>query len=758
MQSLVDVRQVIAMQAMINSTEKIENYVGALNNAAGAGREMAAIMEDSTKGAFKRFTSALEGLFLVLSEKVAPVVNSVSKGIREWIEYFTDATDKKISDRMRLQVKEFENLFDVVQRTTATEKTRQMALAEINRKYSEFLGYQLTDINDTNNLAKAEKLLNDEFEKRIELQVAEEGLANFYKEQEKRAFRLYKLQKDMKGLLAKQEFNTFGDIQAQGQQRALDISKKLFDFISDYDPKKDGADVSGFFQNLEFLAIGAGMEIGKMITTPMELFKDMDNFAELKVALDEIASLQAEVAEEAKDEAWFRERILKLGGKLKKLIDKGGVEPCPSGQHRDPNTGECVDAKAVRDFAEELAIFKRQVSDRESEHFIKNEEQRNLKILEKEKDLAKDELAIYKEGDKRRAAMHLKYLKAVEKADKASLKIREDRLDEGLLKTKRRLAQEGRDKKHSTLELQREDLEAEKKMLEKKLELYKNYSSKRKKIMKQLEVVEENIKINDYETEVELKQFKVELAQEIANATFSIMSNNLARSKEAQLNSLQNTYDNEMHYFDIQLRDKLISQADYDGKKQIKDHELKLEEERLNNEFARKEKNAARAQAIINGALAITKVQGQTGTLSPFVIPMIVATTMAQLAVIESQQFAKGGMIEKFANGGMVRGKSHAQGGEKFAVGGRVVELEGGEAVINKRSTAMFKPQLSAMNAAGGGVKFADGGLLNQSSFSAARFNSAGFGQMGGGKVVVVESDITTTQRKVQAIENNASF
>ena len=53
----------------------------------------------------------------------------------------------------------------------------------------------------------------------------------------------------------------------------------------------------------------------------------------------------------------------------------------------------------------------------------------------------------------------------------------------------------------------------------------------------------------------------------------------------------------------------------------------------------------------------------------------------------------KGGVLEgdKYAQGGMVQGKSHAQGGEKFAVGGRVVELEGGEAVINKKSTAMFK-------------------------------------------------------------------
>ena len=121
------------------------------------------------------------------------------------------------------------------------------------------------------------------------------------------------------------------------------------------------------------------------------------------------------------------------------------------------------------------------------------------------------------------------------------------------------------------------------------------------------------------------------------------------------------------------------------------------------------------------------------------------------------------GQLEKFANGGMVNGKSHAQGGEKFAVGGRVVELEGGEAVINKRSTAMFSRQLSAMNSAGGGVKFADGGLLNMPSFSQQQFNALGQNQMMGamgssGKVVVVEADITDSQNSVSVIQSEATI
>ena len=169
------------------------------------------------------------------------------------------------------------------------------------------------------------------------------------------------------------------------------------------------------------------------------------------------------------------------------------------------------------------------------------------------------------------------------------------------------------------------------------------------------------------------------------------------------------------------------------------------------------------AQAIINGALAMTTVVAQTGVLAFAFSPFIAAMVAAQIGIIASQKFANGGIIEEFANGGMVQGKSHAQGGEKFAVGGRVVELEGGEAVINKRSTSMFSSQLSAMNAAGGGVKFADGGLINQPSFSQQQFNALGQSQMMGamgssGKVIVVEADITDSQNTVSVIQSQATI
>ncbi|HAI44469.1 MAG TPA: hypothetical protein DCM40_43390, partial [Maribacter sp.] len=131
-----------------------------------------------------------------------------------------------------------------------------------------------------------------------------------------------------------------------------------------------------------------------------------------------------------------------------------------------------------------------------------------------------------------------------------------------------------------------------------------------------------------------------------------------------------------------------------------------------------------------------------------------------------SQQELSGEMYEQggLTRGGMFVGNSHANGGVKFRVGGRIHEAEGGEAIINKKSTSMFRPVLSAINSYNGnGVKFADGGLLN----SGEKFAMGGelssaqqliSGGMGTSKVVIVESDMTDVQNRISAIESQATF
>ena len=151
--------------------------------------------------------------------------------------------------------------------------------------------------------------------------------------------------------------------------------------------------------------------------------------------------------------------------------------------------------------------------------------------------------------------------------------------------------------------------------------------------------------------------------------------------------------------------------------------------------------------------------------IKALMIASTVATTGIQLAMIKAQKpptAELGGIMDNtfFARGGMVHGRSHAQGGEKFAVGGRVVELEGGEAVINKRSTAMFKPMLSQMNVAGGGRKFADGGLVfNTDALESDNVLAEAIAtQNADQQVILVEADVTQSQKTVKNIESRITF
>lgn len=193
------------------------------------------------------------------------------------------------------------------------------------------------------------------------------------------------------------------------------------------------------------------------------------------------------------------------------------------------------------------------------------------------------------------------------------------------------------------------------------------------------------------------------------------------------------------------------------------------------------------AQALISGAMAIMNIAATVpkvdfGVMTSILIGAQIVMTGLQVAAIQAQQFsgALGGMIpqigkqrmagdiaQKYAKGGMVYGPPHSQGGVKFNVGGRVMELEGGEAVINKRSTEMYRSELSAINQAGGGTKFASGGLVMQQQAREAAADETKIspddlrmiaGLVNNQKINVTEAQISGVQNRVKVHERRARF
>lgn len=128
---------------------------------------------------------------------------------------------------------------------------------------------------------------------------------------------------------------------------------------------------------------------------------------------------------------------------------------------------------------------------------------------------------------------------------------------------------------------------------------------------------------------------------------------------------------------------------------------------------------------IVQAELAALAIKLGTALAAlPFSIAQVVGLTAAIAGVAglgavgkaAIDRFEEGGEIKSKASaGGTVVGPSHKQGGVKFRVRGTnyIPELEGGETVINKRSSEMFRQELSAINSYKGyGKRFADGGLI----------------------------------------------
>lgn len=233
-------------------------------------------------------------------------------------------------------------------------------------------------------------------------------------------------------------------------------------------------------------------------------------------------------------------------------------------------------------------------------------------------------------------------------------------------------------------------------------------------------------KLNDEETkqkeklneqraiELEQKQNLEQVNQRLSEqSTFEIEASPIVLKNKLDVNAAQNALNKANKEAQIQNKETINNQSIQNRNTQLLANSLGQLGNVLKEQTALS-KGLSSAQAIINTWLGVTNILADKTIptlLKGFAIAANIATGLAAVAKINGVKFAKGGIA---AVGGILNGPSHANGGIPFAVGGRVgFEAEGGEAIINKRSTAMYKPLLSQINQAGGGVPFATGGIAS---------------------------------------------
>ena len=202
------------------------------------------------------------------------------------------------------------------------------------------------------------------------------------------------------------------------------------------------------------------------------------------------------------------------------------------------------------------------------------------------------------------------------------------------------------------------------------------------------------IAVIDQKAEQERANLAIQISKQLAASAFSIVSNNIKAESAAKIAGLEKDMSAELSNRSLTSAQKLAIELKYKQK----------ENEEKTKAF-KEEQKVSIASALINGAIAITKAEAQTGVLGALVIPGIIAQTAIQVATIIAQKppaYAKGGLhYQSDGRGGVLSGYSKTDNTNAY--------LRSGEGIVV--SEAMQVPWarnlVSAINVGFGGRDFA---------------------------------------------------
>lgn len=215
-----------------------------------------------------------------------------------------------------------------------------------------------------------------------------------------------------------------------------------------------------------------------------------------------------------------------------------------------------------------------------------------------------------------------------------------------------------------------------------KLVKEKEYQEKRKEI-----VVEYQESIAEY----------VGDALEIAGQVINIIDqfNQVQTNNEnAALSRQLKANDQKKAALKKELNSKLISEAEYRRQVAALDDAADAKKEELERKQFERQKKMQIAQALVNGAMAVTNIWATTpkadfGVSTYIMLALSAAATLASIASISSAKYGKGGYLS---------GPSHSNGGMPVinpVTGRKEAEVEGGEVILSKNTV---KNNPSAVN------------------------------------------------------------
>ena len=742
----------------LRGAEALAAYTEQLENSEGQAARTAAVVGDTLTQDLLKFQSAIEGLQINLVDLFDGGLRSVVQGFTDLVTVVNEFIKVPVSDQLREEQVELNALVGSLSSANLSEEARSDLISEIQAKYPDFVKNIDLENATTEQLQAALEQVNNEYRQRILLQVANEEVQRRQEELQGRIndqtreivsqTRALQAAQDLLGDSTLSVGEALEALRAEGAQQISQFGgvgqsvTRLNQVYSELVRTSVGVEGSTNRLNDSQEALNQSQqEADQTLQIIRENYPEIAALLEsttvenetLKTSLEEtpqtntsVSALDAEAKAAIGSVQNLRERISELKSDIESSNDPQAIEPLVS---------DLVELEGQLEKAEEqIASFRGEVVDLDN---IQSSLNLDLSLGDLNEDIENAFTGINAANvEDVIDDINVRRLRAIEAARPA---------EEG----EEEAFQERR--KQINLQADIDILQARQQLLDPDsaefLRIEQEIADKRVAINKEADT---QIRRERSQLQTALQDLAFSSIQQAADAAFSLQQNNIQRELDADQERLERQTEQRIEA--AQGNQELIDQIEA---------ESQARSEELQAEAARKEQRIAVSKALINGALGITKAFAEL--IPPFNFiqaAAVAASTAAQVAVINSQQFAKGGLLQ---------GKSHAQGGIPMTVSstGQRVELEGGEAVINKRSMAsnrvltltgtprQIASNINSMN--GYGVRFQEGGLITGGVPQLVNPNTAIPGASGQVQQNpgLSESDV---QRIVQAVQKGATI
>ena len=610
-----------------NTAENLNEYLLGLGKLPGISGATAAVSQ-TLDGALSNLGDNVSRLFSAFGSG-GGIIQGVVDEFNRLLGFINDIIDVPLSETIRDQQTEFNALVGILQDVNTSESTRKSAIEQLQLQYPDYIGNINLESASQSELNGLLDSGNQLFERRLFLQQNEEKLNEFAKQRLQTQKLLFEAEKDLQKL------------QQSGQagQGTVRFGTGGGDGVRQTETRGESATgrVEALRQQLEKLNEAQRQFVEGQEQFATSLFGSADAAKEAAKEIKKTDSasggtLPTGDKESAKKAAqgsvqFFRDEVKRLQDELEKT----------------PVKSPLVDGliKKLKDAETQLRVVEQQLKD------LRNPPGAPVSEFDQANaGLAELGVSIDPNGEADAAAQ----LKSLADNLAASVGVTipvELSLDE----------QEGQRTLNKLNQLEAEN---------------------QKKQQSEAEAAAEKKRQQEEQESEALKSAAIDSAQAVSDAVFQIKQNELEKEQSAALEKLN-----------AEEQAALDAAQGNAAKEKLIREDFEKRRAALEKEGARKRKELAKKEALINTALAVTKAL--TGAPPPFsfVLAGVAAIAgAAQLAVIESQEFWQGGKVKRLGSG-KVRERQNAP---RTAHGDTVLAyLAPGEMVLNEQQQSRIQ-------------------------------------------------------------------